>query len=310
MRDQVFISYSHKDREWLEKFQVVLKPLIRRGVVTIWDDTRIQTGQKWRDEIQQALDSAKVAVLLVSPDFLASDFISESELPPLLEAAGRDGLTIVWVPVRDCLFGETEIKDYQAAWNPDRPLASLSAAEADKALVDISKKIKAATVPPKETPPPSKQARPARNTPAPAPTPILENPEPVPANPPTPFPPSANLNDFLPGRWQVQIQTGYPGAVGQMQLEILPTGLFRGNLMTPMGQTMVEGQWQSNPLLQQIGLQGRQSNGYQVIPYAVMIQLTYLDHQQLVGVTSAGEQVVWQRLGAAGVPPPLPPRCG
>jgi hypothetical protein len=114
-RDQVFISYSHKDRDWLEKLQTVLKPLVRKGVITIWDDTQIRAGDQWRDHIAEALGNARVAVLLVSPDFLASDFIADHELPPLLRAAQDEGLTIIWVLVRDCLFSETKIADYQAA---------------------------------------------------------------------------------------------------------------------------------------------------------------------------------------------------
>ncbi|MBI4662781.1 MAG: toll/interleukin-1 receptor domain-containing protein [Verrucomicrobia bacterium] len=148
MRDQVFISYSHKDKEWLEKFQIALKPLVRTVPITVWDDTRIQPGQKWMDEIRQALAKAKVAVLLVSPDFLASDFISEHELPPLLQAAEEEGLRIVWVPIRASLYADTEIGAYQAAHNPTHPLAGLSAAEVDEAFVKIAKVVKGILNPP------------------------------------------------------------------------------------------------------------------------------------------------------------------
>lgn len=54
-RDQVFISYSHKDRDWLDKLQIVLKPLIRKGTISIWDDTQIQVGDQWRNQIAETL---------------------------------------------------------------------------------------------------------------------------------------------------------------------------------------------------------------------------------------------------------------
>ena len=144
-RDQVFISYSHKDTKWLDKLQTMLKPMMRNNTISVWADTAIKPGSKWRDEIEKALASANVAVLMVSQNFLASDFITKHELPPLLNAAEQEGLKVIWVPVGYCLYEETEIEPYQAVHNPSQPLESLKGAKLNQALVKICQEIKAAT---------------------------------------------------------------------------------------------------------------------------------------------------------------------
>ena len=78
-RDQVFLCYSHHDASWLDRLQVHLKPLEREGLVDLWSDRRIEIGDPWRKEIEAALARARVALLLVSGDFIASDFIQEVE---------------------------------------------------------------------------------------------------------------------------------------------------------------------------------------------------------------------------------------
>jgi len=99
------------------------------------------------------------------------------------------------------------------------------------------------------------------------------------------------LNELLPGVWQVQIQLPYPpGVMGRLNVEIFPTGMFRGQLTGPMGVIAVEGQWQANPATNQIGLQGYQTNGYQSAPYIVLVQATGFDSRQIVGMTSAGDR--------------------
>jgi formylglycine-generating enzyme required for sulfatase activity len=83
-------------------------------------------------------------VLLVSPEFLASDFVVKHELPSLLNAAEKEGLTILWVPVEYSLWDEvTDIARYQAAHDPGKPLSALTAAEQNAALVQIAKKLMA-----------------------------------------------------------------------------------------------------------------------------------------------------------------------
>jgi hypothetical protein len=139
-RDKIFISYSHQDKEWLEKLKTMLTPAIGTGIV-VWDDTQIETGEKWQEKIEEALATAKVAVLLVSANFLHSQFIAKEELPPLLEAAKNEGLTIAWVHISECLYDFTDIKDYQAAHDISKPLDSLSESETNQVLSKISRNI-------------------------------------------------------------------------------------------------------------------------------------------------------------------------
>ncbi len=144
-RDKVFISYSHADRRWLQRLQVFLKPLSREGKVDWWADTIIKPGSNWREEITKALDSAKVAVLLVSADFLASDFIAEVELPALLKAAETDGAIILSVIVSPSRFSDDErLSQFQAVNDPSRPLITMRTAERERLWVTVTKRIEAA----------------------------------------------------------------------------------------------------------------------------------------------------------------------
>lgn len=140
-RGDVFFSYSHKDSKWLDHFEVMLHPLIRSGELSIWSDKKITAGAKWKEEINKALTKAKVAVLLVSPGFLRSDFIAQNELPPLLSAAMEGGLRIIWVPVSYCLWKHSPLANYQAAHNPEEPLDSLNESMVNEAIMNVCSKI-------------------------------------------------------------------------------------------------------------------------------------------------------------------------
>nr|WP_281719847.1 macro domain-containing protein [Nitrosomonas nitrosa] len=147
-QQHVFVSYSHKDKVWLKRLQDMLKPLVRQGTVSLWSDTDIKPGTKWKDDIERELKGARAAVLLVSPNFLASEFIAQHELPPLLDKARNQGTRILWAQVSSCLYKESGIGVYQAAHDVAQPLDKLKPSKRNEVLVQICQNIKEAVTEP------------------------------------------------------------------------------------------------------------------------------------------------------------------
>jgi hypothetical protein len=113
----IFISYAHADNEsedpkqrWLDRFLQFLGPLVRQQDLTVWSDKDIKIGDHWHDRIQTQLDKAKAVVLLVSPAFLASDYIANNELPVLLKNGADRGVKIMPVIISPCLFKRTRFR--------------------------------------------------------------------------------------------------------------------------------------------------------------------------------------------------------
>jgi hypothetical protein len=117
-RTKIFVSYSHEDVAWLSRIEQHFAVLERRGLVELWSDTRLPAGAEFEREIEAALSNAKVAVLLVSPSFLASRFIWQEEIPRI-EAHTRDGMDAIPLIVRP------------AAWRLENFLRKLVARPAD-----------------------------------------------------------------------------------------------------------------------------------------------------------------------------------
>jgi formylglycine-generating enzyme required for sulfatase activity len=173
-RRQVFISYTRVDREWVDRLQQMMKPLLRAGgqQMALWDDSQIPPGAKWRAAIETALAEAKVALLLVSDAFLASEFVMNEEVPKLLAAAEAEGVRVLWVSLSPCLVEHTVIGEYQAVLPLDHYLDELDKPQQQRALKTIAERIREALVAPGPEPKPD-------------PDPVVE-PEPPPQSPPEP----------------------------------------------------------------------------------------------------------------------------
>jgi serine/threonine protein kinase len=137
MRNTIFISYSHKDKEWLDRFENALKVGVLREAYETWSDEKIGTGENWNEKIESTISAAKFALLLVTPDFLRSEYINHNELKTIIDRHAKNGLTLFWIPIKCVpehdlrLVGLDQI---QSPWAADRPLAELPAEECEKAI--------------------------------------------------------------------------------------------------------------------------------------------------------------------------------
>ena len=123
---RIFISYSHRDQRYLKELQAHLAYYEQKGTIDFWDETRIKSGSRWYREIEKAITSAQIAILLVSADYLASDFIRENELPILLTAAEDKDVSILSVILRPCAFMSTPLARFQAINSPSKPLSTMN----------------------------------------------------------------------------------------------------------------------------------------------------------------------------------------
>ena len=142
MTPVVFVSYAHKDEDWKERLFKHLKFFEEKCQLEIWDDRRIQAGEEWFSEICKAIDSAHIAIFLVSGDLLISKFINKEEVPRILSRRTKEGLTIIPILVSPCLWKQEEwLKRLQLRPKDGKPLTTMPKQKAETLLVDIAEEI-------------------------------------------------------------------------------------------------------------------------------------------------------------------------
>ncbi|MFK7907821.1 MAG: TIR domain-containing protein [Chitinophagales bacterium] len=120
----IFLSYAKEDKSYKDKLLKHLSSMIRRNKIDVWDNERIAGGQNWKEEIERKLRTAQVAILLVSSDFLASDFINDFEIPILLERGKKGEVKVVPILIRSAYFQGSELSNFQGFPRSGKPISN------------------------------------------------------------------------------------------------------------------------------------------------------------------------------------------
>jgi hypothetical protein len=156
-RIEVFFSYAHEDEKLRDELAKQLKLLERQGVISAWHDRQIVAGSEWGSAIDTHLDSAQVILLLISPDFLASDYCWDIEVKRAMERHEAGEARVIPVILRPVdYWQEAPFGKLQALPTNAKPVTTWD--NRDEAFRIVAQGIRKAIADPPPTPPPSHSA--------------------------------------------------------------------------------------------------------------------------------------------------------
>lgn len=141
---EIFISYSHMDERLLKKLEKHLIPLKRQDLITDWYDRRISPGKEWAHEINKHLDTAQLILLLVSPDYVASDYCYSFEVKRAIERHETGEACVIPVILRPADWEGTPFGKLQALPKDGKPVTTWT--NRDLAYLDITDGIRKAII--------------------------------------------------------------------------------------------------------------------------------------------------------------------
>ena len=132
---KIFVSYAHEDRAHLTKLERHLTPLLRQGFIDLWHDRNISAGANWQHEIDQHLDTAHIILLLVSPDFISSDYCHSVEVTRAKERHERGEAILIPIILRPIQW-QQEFGTFEALPTGTKPVTKWS--NRDEAFLDVT----------------------------------------------------------------------------------------------------------------------------------------------------------------------------
>jgi tetratricopeptide (TPR) repeat protein len=141
---QVFFSYSHRDEALRDELAKHLDILRRQGVISTWHDRCITAGREWAGEIDRELETADVILLLISVDFLSSDYINDVELTRAMARHEAQSALVIPVILRPCRWQRGAFAKLQALPTNGEPVTSGKWASQDDAFLVVAQGIERA----------------------------------------------------------------------------------------------------------------------------------------------------------------------
>jgi TIR domain len=137
---EIFYSYSHKDEKLRDQLEVHLKLLQRQGLIVSWHDRRIGPSNEWEGEISSHLDSAQLILLLISPDFINSDYIYDIELKRAMERHETREARVIPIILRPCDWRNAPFSKLQSLPRDAKPVVKWGTR--DEAFSQIASEIR------------------------------------------------------------------------------------------------------------------------------------------------------------------------
>ncbi|MDD4651984.1 MAG: right-handed parallel beta-helix repeat-containing protein [Methanothrix sp.] len=139
---EVFISYSHNDEALKKELENHLSSLKRQGLISTWYDRKIGAGEEWKGQIDSHLNSAQIILLLVSSDFMASDYCIDIEMIRALERQEFGQAHVIPIILRPVDWQDAPFGKLQALPTNAEPIISRKWGCRDEAFVDVAKGIR------------------------------------------------------------------------------------------------------------------------------------------------------------------------
>ena len=136
MSVEIFCCYAREDQLFLKPLKDHLMPFVKAGLITIWSDTDINAGKDWEEEINKHLNTAHIILLLVSRDFMSSDYCYSKEMKRALERHKHEEAIVIPIILRAVRWQKTPLGELQALPKDGKPVKSWQ--DEDDAYLDIT----------------------------------------------------------------------------------------------------------------------------------------------------------------------------